>query len=61
MIGDKKVVATAFQDIGFEVIIGPLFQTPKEAAVMGIENNVDIIAASSLAAGTSKFNSKSQV
>ena len=47
----QKVVATAFQDIGFEVIIGPLFQTPKEAAVMGIENNVDIIAASSLAAG----------
>jgi methylmalonyl-CoA mutase len=47
----QKVVATAFQDIGFEVIIGPLFQTPKEAAIMGIENNVDIIAASSLAAG----------
>jgi methylmalonyl-CoA mutase len=47
----QKVVATAFQDIGFEVITGPLFQTPKEAAVMGIENNVDIIAASSLAAG----------
>ena len=47
----QKVVATAFQDIGFDVIIGPLFQTPKEAAIMGIENDVDIIAASSLAAG----------
>ena len=47
----QKVVATAFQDIGFDVIIGPLFQSPKEAALMGIKNEVDIIAASSLAAG----------
>ena len=47
----QKVVATAFKDIGFDVIIGPLFQTPKEAAQMGAEHGVDVIAASSLAAG----------
>jgi len=47
----QKVVATAFSDLGFEVVIGPLFQTPEEAAALGIENNVDIVAASSLAAG----------
>jgi len=47
----QKVVATAFKDIGFDVVIGPLFQTPKESAKMGIENDVDVIAASSLAAG----------
>ena len=47
----QKVVATAFKDIGFDVVIGPLFQTPEESAKMGIENGVDVIAASSLAAG----------
>ncbi len=47
----QKVVATAFSDIGFDVVIGPLFQTPEEAAELGIKSDVDIIAASSLAAG----------
>jgi methylmalonyl-CoA mutase len=47
----QKVVATAFSDIGFDVVIGPLFQTPEEAAALGIESDVDVIAASSLAAG----------
>jgi len=47
----QKVVATAFKDIGFDVTIGPLFQTPEEAAQLGIADNVDVIAASSLAAG----------
>ena len=47
----QKVVATAFKDIGFDVVIGPLFQTPEESATMGIDNDVDVIAASSLAAG----------
>lgn len=47
----QKVVATAFSDMGFEVVIGPLFQTPEEAATLGIESDVDVIAASSLAAG----------
>ncbi len=47
----QKVVATAFSDIGFDVVIGPLFQTPEEAADLGIDSDVDIIAASSLAAG----------
>ncbi|MEM9599457.1 MAG: methylmalonyl-CoA mutase [Pseudomonadota bacterium] len=47
----QKVVATAFADLGFDVVIGPLFQTPEEAASLGISEDVDIIAASSLAAG----------
>ncbi|MEP4053191.1 MAG: methylmalonyl-CoA mutase [Litorimonas sp.] len=47
----QKVVATAFSDIGFDVVIGPLFQTPEEAAELGIASDVDVIAASSLAAG----------
>ncbi len=47
----QKVVATAFSDMGFEVVIGPLFQTPEEAAELGIGSDVDVIAASSLAAG----------
>ena len=47
----QKVVATAFEDIGFDVVIGPLFQTPEEAATLGIKSDVDVIAASSLAAG----------
>ena len=47
----QKVVATAFSDIGFDVVIGPLFQTPEEAADLGIGSDGDVIAASSLAAG----------
>jgi methylmalonyl-CoA mutase len=47
----QKVVATAFSDLGFDVTIGPLFQTPDEAAQLGIADDVDVIAASSLAAG----------
>jgi methylmalonyl-CoA mutase len=46
-----KVIATAFADLGFDVDIGPLFQTPEEAARQAIENDVHIVAASSLAAG----------
>ncbi|VAX03510.1 Methylmalonyl-CoA mutase / B12 binding domain of Methylmalonyl-CoA mutase [hydrothermal vent metagenome] len=46
-----KVIATAFADIGFDVDIGPLFQTPAEAAREAIENDVHIIGVSSLAAG----------
>ena len=46
-----KVIATSFADLGFDVDIGPLFQTPKEAAKQGIENDVHIIGISSLAAG----------
>ena len=46
-----KVIATAFADIGFDVDIGPLFQTPKEAAKQAAENDVHIIGVSSLAAG----------
>jgi len=46
-----KVIATAFADIGFDVDIGPLFQTPKEAAKQASENDVHIIGVSSLAAG----------
>lgn len=47
----QKVVATAFADLGFDVDIGPLFQTPQEAARQAVENDVHIIGASSLAAG----------
>jgi methylmalonyl-CoA mutase len=46
-----KVIATAFADLGFDVDIGPLFQTPQEVAKQAIENDVHIIGASSLAAG----------
>ena len=46
-----KVIASAFKDIGFEVEVGPLFQTPLEAAEKAIENNVHIIGISSQAAG----------
>ncbi len=46
-----KVVATAYADIGFDVDIGPLFQTPAEAARQAIENDVHILGVSSLAAG----------
>lgn len=46
-----KVVATGYADIGFDVDIGPLFQTPKEAAKQAMENDVHILGVSSLAAG----------
>jgi methylmalonyl-CoA mutase len=46
-----KIIATAFADIGFDVDIGPLFQTPEEAARQAIENDVHIIGVSSQAAG----------
>tara|TARA_R110000796_G_scaffold63211_1_gene145863 strand:+ start:19 stop:2172 length:2154 start_codon:yes stop_codon:yes gene_type:complete len=47
----QKVIATAFADLGFDVDIGPLFQTPEEAAKQAVENDVHIVGASSLAAG----------
>lgn len=46
-----KVVSTSFADLGFDVDIGPLFQTPKEAARQAIENDVHILGISSLAGG----------
>jgi methylmalonyl-CoA mutase len=46
-----KVVSTAMADLGFDVDIGPLFQTPDEAAKMAVENDVHVVAMSSLAAG----------
>jgi methylmalonyl-CoA mutase len=46
-----KVIATAFADLGFDVDIGPLFQTPEETALQAIENDVHVIGMSSLAAG----------
>lgn len=46
-----KVIATSFADIGFDVDIGPLFQTPKEAARQAVENDVHVLGVSSLAAG----------
>ncbi|MCA9630714.1 MAG: cobalamin-dependent protein, partial [Myxococcales bacterium] len=47
----QKVIATAFADLGFDVDIGPLFQTPAEVARQAIENDVHVVGASSLAAG----------
>ena len=46
-----KVIATAFADIGFDVDVGPLFQTPAEAARQAVENDVHVVGVSSLAAG----------
>ncbi len=46
-----KVVATGYADLGFDVDIGPMFQTPEEVARMAVENDVHLIGASSLAAG----------
>jgi methylmalonyl-CoA mutase len=46
-----KVIATAFADTGFDVDVGPLFQTPEEAARMAIENDVHVVGVSSQAAG----------
>ena len=46
-----KIVASAYADLGFDVDISPMFQTPEEAAKMAIENDVHVVGASSLAAG----------
>ncbi|MCB1191815.1 MAG: methylmalonyl-CoA mutase [Leptospiraceae bacterium] len=46
-----KVISTSFADMGFDVDVGPLFQTPKEAARQAVENDVHILGVSSLAAG----------
>lgn len=46
-----KIIASAFGDIGFDVIAGPLFQTPDEAANLAVENKVHVVGMSSLAAG----------
>lgn len=47
----QKVIATAFADLGFDVDIGPLFQTPEEVARQAVDNDVHLVGASSLAAG----------
>jgi methylmalonyl-CoA mutase len=46
-----KVIATAFADLGFDVDVGPLFQTPAEAATMAVENDVHVLGVSTLAGG----------
>jgi methylmalonyl-CoA mutase len=46
-----NLVSSAFADLGFDVVPGPLFQTPEESARLAIERNVDVVGASSLAAG----------
>ena len=46
-----KVIATAYADFGFDVDLGPMFQTPEEAARMAVENDVHVVGMSSLAAG----------
>jgi methylmalonyl-CoA mutase len=46
-----KIIATSFADVGFDVDLGPLFQTPEEAARQAVENDVHILGISSLAAG----------
>ncbi|HEY8006191.1 MAG TPA: methylmalonyl-CoA mutase [Methylocella sp.] len=51
----QKVIASALEDLGFEVITGPLFATPEEAARQAVENNVHILGVSSLAAGHLTF------
>ena len=47
----QKVIATAFADLGFDVDVGPLFQTPMEVARQAVEADVHVVGASSLAAG----------
>jgi methylmalonyl-CoA mutase len=47
----QKVIASAFADLGFDVTVGPMFQTPDEIAKLAVRHDVDIIGASSLAAG----------
>ncbi|PVX29210.1 methylmalonyl-CoA mutase [Sphingomonas pokkalii] len=46
-----NVIASAFSDMGFEVVSGPLFQTPEETVVLALDSDVDVVGASSLAAG----------
>ena len=46
-----NVIASAFTDMGFDVVSGPLFQTPEETVVLALESGVDVVGASSLAAG----------
>jgi methylmalonyl-CoA mutase len=46
-----NVIASAFSDMGFDVISGPLFQTPEETVVLALQHDVDAVGASSLAAG----------
>jgi methylmalonyl-CoA mutase len=46
-----KVISTAFADLGFDVDVGPLFQTPEETARQAVENDVHVVGMSSLAAG----------
>jgi methylmalonyl-CoA mutase len=46
-----NLVASAFADLGFDVVSGPLFQTPEESARLAVEKDVDVVGASSLAAG----------
>lgn len=46
-----NVIASAFGDLGFDVVSGPLFQTPEETVVLALESDVDVVGASSLAAG----------
>jgi methylmalonyl-CoA mutase len=47
----QEVVGVALSDLGFDVVLGPLFQTPEEAARQAVEDHVDIVGPSSLAAG----------
>ena len=47
----QQVVASGFADLGFDVDVGPLFQTPEEAAQEAVDNDVHVVGASSLAAG----------
>lgn len=47
----QKVIASAFADIGFDVVVGTMFQTPEEVADLAVREGVDIVGASSLAAG----------
>ena len=51
----QKVIASAFADLGFDVALGPLFQTPEEAAALAIEKDVHILGISTLAAGHLTF------
>ncbi len=46
-----KVIASAFGDLGFDITVGPLFQTPAEAADLAVAEDVDVVGISSLAAG----------
>jgi methylmalonyl-CoA mutase len=46
-----NIIASAFGDMGFEIVSGPLFQTPEETIVLALDNGVDVVGASSLAAG----------